>query len=409
MNQETLAVLIFSIAYAGIAFGSFPGLKIDRTGIALLGAIGMLAAGVLTQAEAFAAIDLPTILLLYSLMVLSAQFSLAGVYTRVALSITAFTEQPAFFLFVLMAASAVLSALVVNDIVCFAFTPVICVALLRASLNPAPFLIGLACASNIGSAATIIGNPQNMLIGQVGGLDFGAYLLRCAPPTILSLGVAYLVIAGIYRGRLRSSQGGPVLPVEEGNKYNSHQALKGLVLGLLLLTAFFLPVPRELAAIVVAGILLCSRRVTTRSLLGLIDWHLITLFCGLFIIIAGIVKYGIPMKFATVLASLGLDIANAMHLSFLTLLLSNVVSNVPAVMLLLHQLDLKAPEQLYLLALVSTFAGNFLIIGSIANLITFEQAKRYNIPIGFLEHAKAGIPITILSVLIAITWLALSG
>ena len=201
MTSEIIALTIFLISYTGIAFGSFPRLVIDRTGIALLGAVAMLGAGILNESEAFNAINLPTILLLYSLMVLSAQFTIGGLYTRVALSLTRFMESPERFLFMLMATSAIFSAFIINDIVCLAFTPIVCVTLLRTSLNPVPFLIGLACASNIGSAATIIGNPQNMLIGQIGGLHFGKYLLWCAPPTVLTLGAAYFIIAFMYRGK----------------------------------------------------------------------------------------------------------------------------------------------------------------------------------------------------------------
>ncbi len=404
MTPEIIALIIFSFSYIGIAFGSFPGLAIDRTGIALLGAIAMLATGTVNEMEAFKAINLPTILLLYSLMVLSAQFTLGGLYTKVALSLTKFMEKPERFLFMLMVTSALFSAFIVNDIVCLAFAPVVCFSVLRASLNPIPFLVGLACASNIGSAATIIGNPQNMLIGQIGELNFGKYLLWCAPPTVLALGAAYVIILFLYRARW---QGAPLESAHATwgwNEYNAHQSHKGIVLALLLLVAFFTPVRRELSALAVAGILLCSRRVTTRSLLGQVDWHLITLFCGLFIITAGMVKYGIPVKIIALLATAGLNINNPVDYSILTLFLSNIVSNVPAVMLLLNHMDIQATQNLYMLALVSTFAGNFLIIGSIANLITFEQARQFNVFVSVKEHAKTGIPVTLASILIALMW-----
>jgi Na+/H+ antiporter NhaD/arsenite permease-like protein len=406
MTPEIIALTIFLVSYIGIAFGSFPGLAVDRTGIALLGAIAMLAAGILNETEAFNAINLPTILLLYSLMVLSAQFTIGGFYTRVALSLTRFMEKPERFLFMLMATSAAFSAFIVNDIVCLAFTPVVCVSLLRASLNPAPFLIGLACASNIGSAATIIGNPQNMLIGQIGGLYFGKYLLWCVPPTVLALGAAFFIIAFLYRGKLKGPASGSLAVVGSWADYNAHQTEKGLILTAILIISFFTPLRRELVALAIAGILLCSRKITTRSLLGLVDWHLITLFCGLFIIIAGMVKYGITVKVLGLLSSVGLNVNSPLDLSVLTVFLSNIVSNVPAVMLLLNHMDLHATQNLYMLALVSTFAGNFLIIGSIANLITFEQAKKFDVLISVKEHAKAGIPITVISILIALTWSA---
>ncbi len=404
MTPENIAIIIFLASYTGIAFGSIPGLAIDRTGIALLGAIAMLATGIMTEAEAFKAINLPTILLLYSLMVLSAQFTIGGLYTRVALSLVRFMEKPERFLLMLMATAAFFSAFIVNDIVCLAFAPVVCFSVLRASLNPIPFLIGLACASNIGSAATIIGNPQNMLIGQTGELRFGAYLLWCAPPAILALGAAYAIVVLLYRSRWEGAPPESAHATWGWNEYDAHQSQKGILLAIILIALFFTPIRRELSALAVAGILLCSRRITTRSLLGQVDWHLITLFCGLFIITAGMVKYGIPLKIVALLDSIGLNINDPFHFSALTLILSNTVSNVPAVMLLLNHMDIQATQNLYMLALVSTFAGNFLIIGSIANLITFEQAKQFNVMVSVKEHAKTGVPVTLASILIALAW-----
>jgi Na+/H+ antiporter NhaD/arsenite permease-like protein len=404
MTQETVAIIIFLISYGGIAIGSFPGLAIDRTGIALLGAIAMLAAGVLNEIEAFDAINLPTILLLYALMVLSAQFTISGFYTKVARTLTRFMGNPKWFLFLLMITSALLSAFLVNDIVCLAFTPVVCVAVIRASLNPVPFLIGLACASNIGSAATIMGNPQNMLIGQVGGLHFWEYLIWCTPPTVLALCAAYGIVVFLYRGKWQEASSGRSAVADEGADYNLHQTQKGLILTAILVIFFFTPIRRELAAMAVAGILLCSRKITTRSLLGLVDWHLITLFCGLFVIIAGLVKYGIPVRGVALLSSVKLDINSPFDLSIVALFLSNIVSNVPAVMLLLSHIDMSITQNLYILALVSTFAGNCLIIGSIANLITFEQAKKYDIFISFGEHAKVGFPVTAVSIIMILAW-----
>lgn len=148
--------------------GRIPGLVIDRVGIAMLGAIGMIVCGVLTAEDAVKSIDLPTILLLYSLMIISAQLRLGGFYTWAALKMTLLLGRPRDFLFATMLASAFLSAVLANDIVCFAFTPVLAMALIQTGITPLPFLIGLAVSSNIGSAATVIGNPQNMLIGQVG-------------------------------------------------------------------------------------------------------------------------------------------------------------------------------------------------------------------------------------------------
>jgi Na+/H+ antiporter NhaD/arsenite permease-like protein len=409
MSLEIIAAVIFFMTYTGIALGSIPGLAIDRTGIAVLGAIAMLTTGTLSENEALKAINAPTILLLYSLMVLSAQFTLGGFYTKVALSIVRFVTKPEVFLFALVFSSALLSAVVANDIVCLAFTPVICVAAVRASLNPIPFVLALSCASNIGSAATIMGNPQNMLIGQVGGLHFGGFVLWCLPPTIISLVALYLIILVMYRGKWRD--GSIVLSenAEGWPKYDFRQSAKALALTTVLIALFFTSIPREVSAVTIAGIILCSRKMTTRSILSLVDWHLITLFCALFIVVQGVVKYGIAQSGVQLFGTLGYDINHPLVLSSVTLVLSNVVSNVPAVMLLLKNIDLEQTKNLYLLALVSSYAGNLFIIGSIANLIMIEQARIYNISVTFWPHARVGIPVTVASILVALGWAFLVG
>jgi Na+/H+ antiporter NhaD/arsenite permease-like protein len=404
MLSSGTAFIIFLVAYAGIAMGTIPGLAIDRTGIALLGAIAMVITGILTSNEAIQSIDISTILLLYGLMILSAQFRLGGFYTKIALAIVKNVKSPRWFLFILMLTSALLSALLANDIVCLAFTPVICVSIIEASLNPMPFLIGLACASNIGSASTIIGNPQNMLIGQIGSLDFGEFTLWCFPPAAISLAACYLIIIILYRGKWEEKKVGRTGGWKEWPAYNAHQSRKGVVLTAILITLLCTSIPREVTAVAIAGILLCSRKISTRSILSLVDWHLITLFCALFIIVAGIAKYQIPELMVSFLFSMGIDLNTPFTLSLATVALSNIVSNVPAVMLILKNINLAITENLYLLALVSTFAGNLITIGSIANLITIEQAKEYNVRIGFMEHARVGFPVTVVTIIIALLW-----
>ena len=418
-----LAAVIFAVTYAGIALGGVPGLAIDRTGIALLGAIAMVATGALLPQEAARAIDFPAILLLYSLMVVAAQLKLGGFYSRAAIRINRHIKRPAVFLGALMLVSAVLSALLANDIVCLAFTPVLCGSLMDAGLEPVPFLLGLACASNLGSAATIIGNPQNMLIGQVARLGFGKFLLWCAPPSALSLATCYGVILFLYRGKWQGENKNrkttPSGQAEEKQAalspdkngwppYDRHQTRKGLLITAALIAMFFTPVPRELSAIIAAGVLLASRKIPTRSLLGLVDWHLITLFCSLFIVVGGVVKYGMPGHVVAWLGAHGMDINHPYALSAIAVVLSNIVSNVPAVMLLLKHMDLSVTKNLYVLALSSTYAGNLFIVGSIANLIIVEQARIYGVRIGFREHARVGVPVTLLSMLIAFAWIAMA-
>lgn len=409
-EEPMAAIIVFCLTYAGIALGKIPGLVIDRVGVALLGAIGMIALGVVMPADAVAAIDLPTIFLLYSLMVISAQLRLGGFYTWFALRMTALLSRPRLFLLTGMFFSALLSAFLANDIVCFAFTPVLAISLLRAGLNPAPFLIGLAVSSNIGSAATIIGNPQNMLIGQIGRLDFGYFSLWCSPPSILALAAAYLVILWHYHGRFRSRA-----KAEAGEDdspwpaFDRWQTAKGLMAVCLLVVLFFTAIPREISAIAVAGVLLCSRKMKTRAILLLIDWHLITLFCALFVIIHAVAGDNRLEQAMGLLSNAGFDLQHLGVLTAVSTVLSNLVSNVPAVMLLTRFIDPAVPVQWYTLAVSSTFAGNLFLLGSIANLIVVEQAANFGIKINFRQHAAIGIPVTLLSMAILAGWIAAVG
>jgi Na+/H+ antiporter NhaD/arsenite permease-like protein len=416
-----LAVSIFSLAYLGIALGKIPGLVIDRVGVALLGAVAMVVTGVVALEGAVQAIHLPTILLLYSLMIISAQLRLGGFYTRVAWLILPCYARPRIFLGLIMAVSAVLSAVLANDIVCFAFTPVLAVSLVRAGLNPLPFLIGLAVSSNIGSAATIIGNPQNMLIGQTGYLDFGAFFLWCAPPSLLALLAGYGMILIIYRTgfdggakvrsvdpsfceRMDGRSDGREVP---GPVFDRWQTLKGMVAVVMLVALFFTDIPREYSAISIAGVLLCSRKMKTRDIMGLVDWHLITLFCSLFIIIHGMAGSGYLERVMAAFTGMGMSLDRLPVLTGVSALLSNLFSNVPAAMLLISFLDPAEPVQWHTLAVSSTFAGNLFLLGSIANLIVVEQASVHGIRISFLRHAAVGVPVTLISLLILWGWFAI--
>lgn len=399
----TPAVVIFTLTYIGVALGEIPGLAIDRTGIALLGGVAMIAFGVLDTAEAVASVDISTILLLFGLMVLSSQFRLGGFYTHVAMLLTRGMDRPRRFLLMAMLVSAALSAVLANDIVCLAFTPVLCWALARRGMNPLPFLLGLALSSNIGSAATIIGNPQNMLIGQVAGLSFFHFTLWCLIPSALSLLAAFAIVSLQFRGKWSAS--GSVPAKGDWPNYDRAQSLKGLIVTGLLIAAFFTHIPRELSALVAAGVLLCSRRMATRSIMALVDWHLITLFIGLFVVVRGFEDTGWPAYIVEALRARGIHLDAPATLAALSGVLSNVVSNVPAVMLLTKFLPPGAPEPWYVLALASTFAGNLITIGSIANLIVIEQAKQSGIEISFAEHARTGIPVTLASFALLYLWI----
>ena len=401
--MDPIVVAVFVFVYIGMILGEIPGLALDRTGIALLGAIALVAFDRMPLAAAWTAIDVPTIALLLGLMVISAQFRLGGFYAAVTRRLGAGDHSPEHLLGLVILTAGGLSAVLANDIVCLAMAPVLIELCARRSLDPVPFLLALACASNVGSAGTLIGNPQNMLIGQVLQLSFSHYLWQGGIPALLGLGIVWIVIRWIYGGRWRLTT--PVPPIDTA-PFDRRQTLKGITVVATVIAFFlFAPVPREIVALAASGVLMISRKMASREMLGLVDWHLLVLFAGLFIVNAAVAQSGLLSGIFMAFRHAGMDPAHPAALFGMTAVLSNVVSNVPAVMLLLPAArhDLAGP----VLALSSTLAGNLLIVGSIANIIVIDQAARLGITIGWRTHARVGVPVCLATLAIAAAWLAL--
>ena len=396
---------VFAIVYVGMILGGLPFLQLDRTGVALLGAIAIVGLEVLTPEQAALSIHLPTLLLLFSFMVLSAQMRLGGVYTWVTLRIAALPLAPPMLLAATMAAVAALSAVFSNDVVCLAVAPVLAKACARRRLDPVPYLIGLACAANIGSAATLIGNPQNMLIGQVLAMHFAAYLRAAFLPALLGLAAAWGIIAWRLSAATETQLAATERREGEYTGLDPWQTTKGLVVaGALLLVFLFTDWPREVAALAGAGILMTSRRLHSHKMLGLVDWELLILFIGLFVVNHAFERTGLAAQAIRSLAAAGLPLSEPAPLFATTFVLSNLVSNVPAVMLLLPAAT--EPFSGPMLALVSTLAGNLLIVGSIANIIVVDAARRRGIAIDWRRHAVTGIPVTVATLAITAGWFA---
>jgi Na+/H+ antiporter NhaD/arsenite permease-like protein len=404
MRMDWFVVGVFGFVYLGMILGRVPGLALDRTGVAALGAMALIAGGAVSSREAWAAVDMPTMALLFALMVVSAQFRLGGFYTRVTRRLAAADVPPPGLLALVIAAAAGLSALLANDIVCLAMTPILLEGCARRGLDPVPFLLALACAANVGSAATLIGNPQNMLIGQVSGLGFAAYLQDALPPVILGLAATWAIIAAQHRGRWARRV---TVPGIEAPAFTPWQSGKGLaVLAGLVLAFLFGPWPREVPALAAAGLLLLSRRMDSRRMFALVDWQLLLLFLGLFVVNHALAASGALSAALDGLARAGLDLGNPAVLFGSTVALSNLVSNVPAVMLLASAHA--SPRSGLVLALASTLAGNLFLLGSIANLIVADSAGRLGVEIGWRTHLRVGLPVTLATCAIAGGWLWLA-
>lgn len=399
MDESVL--ITFCFVYLGMILGKIPGLAMDRTGIALLGAIALLTLGKISPEAAWTAVDVPTIALLLGLMVVSAQFRLGGFYVHVTRRLGAVDISPGTFLGALILVVGLLSALLANDIVCLAVTPVLIEVCSRRHLDPLPFLLALACASNVGSAATLIGNPQNMLIGQALNLSFSRYLMDASVPVLLGLaGIWYIVIRQVGGRWAKETR----LQAVDAPVFNAWETSKGLmVLSALLISFLFTDWPRDVIALGAAGLLLTSRKMASRKILGLVDWQLLVLFAGLFIVNHTLQTAGILTMAMDGVRSLGVSLEHPGWLFATTVFLSNLVSNVPATMLLLPAAV--HPASGPILALASTFAGNLFLVGSIANLIVVEQAKDMGVHISWKDHARLGVPVTLLSLVFAALWL----
>jgi Na+/H+ antiporter NhaD/arsenite permease-like protein len=406
-SQRPVILAIFAITYFGMAVGRVPGLKLNRIGIALLGAIALIIFGGVSTNDVVAWINWPTIFLLFGFFVISAQLRLSGFYDLVAGGISARLGHPARFLLVLMLVTGGLSAFLNHDIVCYVFAPVVGTALLRQQLNPIPYLIALAIASNLGAAATLIGNPQDMMIGQIAHLSFGHYLLWSAVPVILAMAAAYGIIWLLSRKKFLSTLTVTGESNSQPRPFNRTHTIKGLIILAVVVGLFFSSLPKEVIALAAAGIHLASTRFRTEDLLGLVEWPILVLFMGLFVVTGAFQSTGCGDQAVHWLAHRSLDLNAPATLTLATAALSNLINNSAAVMLLLKVVNLSQPTTAYILALANSFGGSLLIMGSISNIIVVQQARELGIKISFWDFARVGVPVTLAALAGLLVWLAI--
>jgi len=398
-----IALLILAGTYLVMALGRLPASRLDRTGAALLGASLMVASGTLSLDEAYRAIDFGTITLLLGMMIVVANLRLAGFFGLAALWIGRHAHRPIVLLIGIAAISALLSAFLVNDAVCLMLTPFVVEITRTMRRNPVPYLLAVAMASNVGSVATLTGNPQNMVIGSMSQIPYDAFAAALAP--VAALGAIVVVVAIVLAHRdeflaaaprhdtaaLRARWNGPLLA-------KSLAAIIGAVV------AFFLGVAPPKAAIVAGALLLVTRRIRPERVMREIDWPLLLLFAGLFIVVAGAEKAVLTPDIRHAVG--GLALGRPAVLAAVAAALSNVVSNVPAVLVLKPFVgDLADPHKAWLvLAMASTLAGNFTILGSIANLIVVERARAARVSIAFWPYFRIGAPVTVITIILGL-WL----
>jgi Na+/H+ antiporter NhaD/arsenite permease-like protein len=393
------AACIFLGTYLILALGRLPGFRVDRTGAAIIGASLMIAFNVLTLEEAYSSIDYNTIILLFGMMIVVANLRLSGFFAATSEWVVEHAHHPLTLLAAIILVSGIFSAFFVNDTMCLVLTPLVLEIVLALKRNPVPYLLAVAMASNIGSVATITGNPQNMMIGIFSGIPYRLFAAKLTPVAAVGLILTFVVIAFCYRKEF----GRPDTVVVERRRIRVNRVLmwKSLAASGLMIVFFFAGWPIAKVAIVAGALLLITRRVKPEKIYHEIDFSLLALFVGLFIVIAGIEKTPFPSDALALVSGYGLD--RPAVLSAVTAVLSNLASNVPAVLIFKPLVPhLSDPQGAWLiLAMASTLAGNLTVLGSVANLIVIQKARR-DAAITFWEYFRVGLPLTLVTIVIGI-------
>ena len=395
------AYIIFVASYVVFALGKFPGLKIDRTGAAIIGAVGMVAFRIVQPSDAIQHVNFQTVVLLFSMMLIVGNLHLVGFFEWNA-EVVLRRLKPHQLLPAVLFTCGFLSAFFVNDIVCLVMVPFVLSITRKMNLQPLPYLLAVATASNIGSVATITGNPQNMLIGSFSGIHYRDFLLHLAPVAIAGLFVDWAVLHWIHMRNvvLKAEQRTEIpLPALDLSKLT-----KPLIVASAVVIGFFIGVDPALMAALGAAMLLITRTLEPQKLYKEVDWGLLVFFVGLFLIVGGAENAGITTRLLDVARNWNLQRTWVFTLSVATL--CNIVNNVPAVMLLKTMVPGFAdPHKAWLvLAMASTLAGNLTITGSVANIIVVETAKP-EVEIEYRDYLRVGVPITLLTLTIGWAWL----
>jgi Na+/H+ antiporter NhaD/arsenite permease-like protein len=402
--------LIFLLTYLVVALGRLPLLRIDRTGAAVIGAILMVTLGGSSLDAAYHAVDYRTLLLLFGMMVIVSHLTRAGVFHALARWTVRSVDGPTALVTVIVFASGLLAAFFVNDTICLVFTPVMLELATAHRMSPVPLLVALATGANIGGVATMTGNPQNMLIGSVSRIGYAPFLAHLAPVALIGLALDVVVIRLVFRRLLVPASARAEAGDADGPgpaALDRGQTIKSLIVAAGVLAGFLVGYEPALVALGGAAVLLVTRRVNPREVYSDIDWGLLMLFAGLFVVVGGVEQAGLDRQIFAWLEPIG--ITTVTGLSVAAAVLSNLVSNVPAVMLFVPIVpDLPDPRTAWLtLAMASTLAGNLTIVGSIANLIVAEGAARQGVRLSFADYLRVGIPITLSTIAVGILWLSL--
>ena len=408
--KEIIALSIFALTYLLLSGRQLHILPLNRPAAALLGTVLMIACGILTPEQAYRAVDYDTLVLLLGMSLISAYLYLAGFFEWTADWVLRVAKTPQRLLLYLTLTASILSALLVNDTICLMLTPLVVAVVVRGRLPLLPYLLALAMSANIGSTCTLVGNPQNMIIGHLSKIRFTSFSLSLLPVSLAGLTVEFAILSFAFRKTLRA---GSIQPGEVPQRPLDRR-LMALTLGILTLVFAGFVAGFNLSWTALAGgtlVMVLARR-DTHAVLKLVDWNLLFFFAGLFIVVEGLNSTGLPDQIYNHLRGLFGSSAGAQawNLAWFSLVGSNVFSNVPFVLVAGKWIPGFAnPELMWkVMALATTFAGNLTILGSVANIIVVESARQH-IKIGFWDYAKIGIPVTLLTTVIGVAILLLIG
>jgi len=406
--MQITAFIIFSITYIGIIFTRLPRMNIDRPSAAFFGAVAMILFGVITFDEAIRAIDFSTIALLLGMMIIIATLELDGFFIWIATRTLAVADTPFKLLAVLTFTTGIASAFLVNDAVVLLFTPVIIGICRSLKLNPIPFLIAEILSSNIGSAMTITGNPQNMLIGINSGISYGHFLLFLLPVSITGIVLIIYFVKWYYPSVIttrypeKDKKTKPeIAAIENGTLYNYHSMRFSVPIFIFVIILFFLSRPLNLSipliALIGASLILLLGRIKPSKVIRQVDWVLLLFFASLFIVVHGVEKAGLMDQLLNQV-KLTENFTGLAGIHLISLLMSQIVSNVPYTVVMLPLMKTADSQILWLaLASASTLAGNATVIGAMANLIVIETAESKGVKIRFMEFFRIGIVVTLIS------------
>ncbi len=391
-----LRYIVIGLTYIGLGLGYIPGLRMNRASIALVGASLLMALGVLDLKEAWAAIDYKTLIFLFSMMVVATNLNYSGFFQLVLNTVTHYIRSPFGLLIVLTFSSAILSAFFLNDTIALILTPLTLGLTQTLNLKPIPYLLALAGATNIGSVATLSGNPQNILIGSASHISYLNFAQALTPIALFGLLIEIGLLWWLYPDVRSTKSCLSDKPVR--NHVLKPLLTKSLLITAGLLAAFLIGIEPAQATLVAAGLLFITRRIKPQRILNKVDWDLLVMFSGLFIVTAAVGKLGILNLFSNY-------IHTPLSILGVTALLSNLVSNVPAVLLLENLIPHPDTKTWLLLAAGSTLAGNLTLLGSVANLIVAEAVAKLGFQLSFWEHLRFGLPLTFLTLILAYWWI----